>query len=41
MQRKRSTSNKPDYRRKERYKGEKDTIYKRREERKPEQREVK
>jgi hypothetical protein len=41
IQKRRSISNKPDHKGKERYRGEKDTIYKRREKRKPEQREVK
>jgi hypothetical protein len=35
MQRRRSTSNRPDYRGKKRYKGKKDIIYKKREEKKP------
>jgi hypothetical protein len=38
MQRRRSTGSKPDHKEKERYRGEKDVIYKRREKRKPEQR---
>jgi hypothetical protein len=41
MQRKRSTGNKPDHKGKERYKGKKDIIHKRREKRKPKQRGVK
>jgi hypothetical protein len=41
MRRRRSTNNKLDYRGKEKYKRKKDTIYKKREERKPEQRGVK
>jgi hypothetical protein len=41
MRRRRSTDNKLDHRGKERYRGEKDTIHKRKEERKPEQRGVK
>jgi hypothetical protein len=41
MQRKRSINNKPDYREKERYKREKNIIHKKREERKPKQKEVK
>jgi hypothetical protein len=41
MRRKESTSNKLDHREKERYKGKKDIIYKKREEKKPEQREDK
>jgi hypothetical protein len=41
MRRKRSTDSRPDHRGKERYKGEKNVIHKRREERKPEQREDK
>jgi hypothetical protein len=41
MQRKRNTNNKPDYKGKERYKKEKNTIYKKKEEKKPKQREVK
>jgi hypothetical protein len=41
MRRKRSTNNRPDHKEKERYKKEKDVIYKKREEKKPEQREVK
>jgi hypothetical protein len=39
MQRRRSTSNKPDYKEKKRYKEKKDVIHKRREKRKLEQRE--
>jgi hypothetical protein len=38
MQKKRSTSSKPDYRGKERYKGEKNIIHKRKEKRKLKQR---
>jgi hypothetical protein len=41
MQRRRSTSSGPDHRGKERYRGEKDIIHKKREEEKPEQREGK
>jgi hypothetical protein len=41
MQRRKSTGSKPDHRRKERYKKEKDTIHKKKEEGKPEQREGK
>jgi hypothetical protein len=41
MQRRRNTSSKLAYRKKEKYKGEKDVIHKGREEEKPEQREVK
>jgi hypothetical protein len=41
MQRRKSTSNKPDHREKERYKGKKNTIYKERKEEKPVQRKVK
>jgi hypothetical protein len=38
MQRRRSTSSRPDYREKEKYRREKDTIHKGREEEKPKQR---
>jgi hypothetical protein len=41
IQRKRSTGNKPDHREKERYKREKNIIYKGREEGKPKQKEDK
>jgi hypothetical protein len=41
MQRKRSTSSKPDHKGKERYKRKKNVMYKGREEEKPKQREVK
>jgi hypothetical protein len=41
MQRKKSISNRLDYRRKEKYKEEKDVIHKRKEEKKPKQRGVK
>jgi hypothetical protein len=41
MQKRRSTSSKPDHRGKERYKEEKDVIHKGRKERKLKQREVK
>jgi hypothetical protein len=37
MQRKRNTDSEPDHRGKEKYKGKKDTIHKKREERKPKQ----
>jgi hypothetical protein len=38
MRRRRSTSSKPDHKEKEKYRGKKDAIHKKREERKPEQR---
>jgi hypothetical protein len=41
MRRRKSTNSKPDHKEKERYKREKNIIHKRREERKPEQREDK
>jgi hypothetical protein len=41
MRKKRSISNKPAYRGKERYRKKKNIIHKRRKEKKPEQREVK
>jgi hypothetical protein len=41
MQRKRSTNSKPDHREKERYREKKNTIHKKREKEKPEQRGVK
>jgi hypothetical protein len=41
MRKRKSTSNKPDYREKEKYRRKKDAIHKRREERKPKQRKVK
>jgi hypothetical protein len=41
MRRRRSISSEPDHKGKERYKGEKNVIYKRKKERKPKQRGVK